>query len=434
MNRKLIFITYLLCICVISCNRSGKPEFQKSIVWDAGEESVEGYRIPGIVVTNKGTVLAFAESRVDYHDETPNHIVLKRSTDGGTKWSPIFYIEKSDGNFWVTHKDMIDPADVADKKEVWTNIAPIADKITGQIFFFYALSEGAVSDKNTQRYTRVFYKCSDDDGITWSDRVEVTDLLNVKEDGSPNVDEQDNRVTDMNGFPCDFHGRAFHMPGPGHGIQLSSGRLLLQIWNRTALGKLDEKQTLVSVPISERKYGICTIYSDDHGKTWKYGSSFGEDLHMNESRMVELDNGDVYVNARYTIGGKDAYRAVAVSRDGGIRWTNARIDEAFPFTDQCDGGLVRLTTSKEGKSRILYSKNESPEGRKNLTVRLSYDEGKTWTISKTVDGGSASYSDLAVLPNKNILLLYETGKNKPLYCARFNIEWLTDGDDTIKKD
>lgn len=415
------------------CSQPAKPVFQKNVVWDSGEEGVEGYRIPGIVVTNKGTVLTFAESRLDYHDETPNHVVLKRSTDGGFTWSPTFYIEKSDGSFWTAHKNRIDPADVANKKEVWTNIAPIVDKITGRVFFFYALSEGEVSGKNTQRYTRVFYKCSDDDGITWSERVEVTDLLNAKKDGSPNVDEQGKWITDMNGFPCDYHGRAFHMPGPGHGIQLSSGRLLLQVWNRTALGKLDEKQTLIPVPISERKYGVCTIYSDDHGETWKYGSSFGEDLHMNESRIAELDNGDVYINARYTVEGRNAYRAVAVSHDGGINWTDARIDEGFPFTNQCDGGLVKLTNHKEGKSRLLYSKNESPEGRKNLTVRLSYDEGKTWPVSKTVDEGAALYSDLAVLPDKSILILYETGKNKPMYCVRFNIEWLTDGNDSINK-
>ena len=430
MNRIItVFASFLVCLCFVTCRQSpetlsSKPLFQKNTVWDSGEEGVEGYRIPGIVVTSKGAVLAFAESRVDYSDETPNHIVLKRSTDEGITWSPTFYIEKSDGNFWAAHQNMIDPADVTDKKEVWTNIAPIADYTTGRIFFFYALSEGAISGKNMQRYTRVFYKYSDDDGLSWSDRTEVTDLLNVKKDGTPNVDEQGNRMTDINGFPCDYHGRAFHMPGPGHGIQLKSGRLLLQLWNRTALGTLDNEQTLVQIPVSERKYGICTIYSDDHGKTWKYGSSFGEDLHMNESRMAESDNGDVYINARYTVEGSNAYRAVAVSHDGGINWTDARIDEGFPFTNQCDGGLVKLTC--EGKSCLLYSNNNSPEGRKNLTVRLSYDDGQTWPVRKTVDEGAALYSDLAVLPDKSILVLYETGKNKPLYCVRFNIKWLTD--------
>lgn len=415
------------------CNPSVKPLFQKNVVWDSGEEGVEGYRIPGIVVTANGTVLAFAESRMTMGDEAPKHIVMKRSTDGGITWSPTIYLEKSDGSFWAIHKEILYPNDVSDKKEVWTNIAPIVDYSTGWIFFFYALSEGEIFGNNIQRYTRVFYKVSDDDGLTWSDRIEVTDLLNVKSDGTPNIDEHGYWVTDVNGFPCDYHGRAFHMPGPGHGIQLSTERLLLQLWNRTALGKLDKDNTFKPIPISERRYGICTIYSDDHGITWKYGSSFGEDLHMNESRMVEMDNSDVYINSRYTVEGNNAYRAVAVSHDGGINWTDIRIDKEFPFTNQCDGGLARLTDSNEDRTRLIYSKNDSPDGRTNLTLRMSYDEGKTWPVNKTVDESDALYSDLAVLSDKTILVLYEKGKNKPMYCVRLNIEWLTDSKDNIKK-
>lgn len=419
----------VVSLCLLSCSSGTPPEFTRTTVWEKEEMDMEGYRIPGIAISSKGTVLAFTEARVDYHDHTPNHIVLKRSTDGGLNWSASIFIEESNGNYWATHKDRIDPLDDPEKKEVWTNIAPIVDETTGRIFFFYALNEGGIGTMNLQRYTRVFYKYSDDDGLTWSERKEITSLLHVTQDGTPNRDDSGDFKRDVNGFPCDYLGRAFHMPGPGHGIQLSTGRLLLQIWNRTALGQIGPDGKATTIPIEKRKYGLSTIYSDDHGETWHYGSSFGVDIHMNESRIVELPDGNVYVNARYVIPGHTAHRATAISRDGGIRWTDVKIDTNFPQTNQCDGGLNKITDPKSGKNYLIYTKNESPEGRKNLTVRLSEDNGKTWPISKTLDPGTVSYSDIAVLPDNSILILYETGKGKPVYCIRTNLEWILDESD-----
>mgnify|MGYP003816862843 CR=1 FL=1 len=423
-NRFIFFLLMQLGVLytVWSCNNPQNEDgFSKTTVWTAGENNMECYRIPGIVVSTKGTVLAFAEERPVCGDEAPKSIVLKRSEDKGKTWSANIYIERCDGSYWKEHPDEVAPEDVADKQEVWTNIAPIVDKITGRIFFFYALSEGAVNGQNLQRYTKVFYKYSDDDGLSWSERLEITGVLNAKEDGSPNKDGNGNRITDVNGFPCDYLGRAFHMPGPGHGIQLTGGRLLLQVWNRTALGTLKNG----AIPVEERKYGICTIYSDDHGKSWHYGSAFGHDgLNMNESRMAELPNGDVYINARYVnmnSGSPDNRRITAISHDKGKTWTDIHIDTNFPLTNPCDGGLV-LFTNKDGEDILLYSKNEAPGRRENLVVRLSYDEGKSWPVVKIVDKGRALYSDLAVLPDHTFLLIYETGKNSPVYCARFTLQ------------
>lgn len=396
----------------------------KSVVWDKGEDGSEGYRIPGIVVTSRGTVLAFAESRITYADDAPKHLVMKRSLDGGMSWSETYYIEKSDGNYWKEHHSEISPFDNPDKKEVWTNVCPVVDKVTGRIFFFYSLSEGTVGEKNLQRYTRVFYRYSDDEGQTWSGRVDVTELLHVKKDGSPNKDKEGRWIPDANGFPCDYLERAFHMPGPGHGIQLSSGRLLLPVWHRKALGSIDG----TTVALHHRQYGLSTLYSDDHGNSWKHGSFFGHDgLNMNESRLVELSTGDVYINARYVNNDpneKNNRRMTALSHDGGVHWTDIRIDENFPLSNPCDGGLIRIKGA-DNKSYLMYTKNESPDGRKNLVARLSPDEGKTWYLVRTLVEGRVSYSDLVFLPDHSVLVLYETGKYQPMYCLKLGAGYLT---------
>ena len=148
-------------------------------------------------------------------------------------------------------------------KENWTNCAPVVDRITGKIFYFYALNDFA--KRNLQRVTKLFYKVSADDGLTWSDRVEITDILNVKKDGSPNKDANGKWILNGEGFPSDYLGRAMHMPGPGHGIQASDGRLILQLWNRTSVQNTIEK----------RRYGVTIIFSDDGGDTLQSGGVVG---------------------------------------------------------------------------------------------------------------------------------------------------------------
>jgi len=414
----------LVLVFGYSCTTDVDEEvvYHRSTVWAVGENGADGYRIPGIVVSGSGTLLAFSEERPLYGDADPKSLVVKRSRDRGISWSDNIYIEISNGEYWRENRDAVHPDDDPIKKEVWTNIAPIVDRETNRIFFFYALSEGKIKDQNLQRYTRVYYKYSDDDGISWSGRKEVTTLLNANENGQPNKDSDGKWMTDENGFPCDYLGRAFHMPGPGHGIQLEDGRLLLQVWNRKALGILDQGE----IPVEDRVYGVSTIYSDDHGESWHFGSAFGQELNINESRMVQLENGDIYMNARYvpTIPGeRNNHRVTAISTDGGVSWGNMQIDEDFPASNHCDAGLAKVVIS-EGKDLLLYSKNESVDGRKNLVVRLSQDQGQSWNISKVLDEGPAGYSDIAVTEDGTVHILYETGKNSPVYCTSFDLNWL----------
>ena len=423
--RRLFCLAVLLfpCLCI-----AAEPFFEESLVWDFKEGGYDTHHVYGFAVTKKGTVLAFSEGREKAKDDNgPKDQLLKRSTDGGRTWGNEIYIERKDGSFWSANGH-------PGVKENWTNCAPVVDKITGNIFYFYALND--FDRRNLQRVTKVFYKVSADDGLTWSDRFEITDILNVKKDGSPNKDANGKWILNAEGFPSDYLGRAMHMPGPGHGIQASDGRLILQLWNRTSVRNTIEK----------RLYGVTVIYSDDHGQTWKFGGFVDHgQAGMNESRLVELENETFYVNARWAMGGL-AYRVVATSLDRTLdKWSTPKQETHLPKSTTVDAGMIRLTSSsKYKKSRILWAKSndfiERPGAhahsyRNSMTVFMSYDEAKTWPLRKLIDPGWANYCDLAVLEDKTILLLWGKGasfEQQKVVCSRFNVEWLTDGKDSLK--
>jgi sialidase-1 len=422
--RNLFYLTALLIPGLIL---GAEPFYEETQIWDFKEGGYDTHHVYGFAVTQKGTVLAFSEGREKAKDDNgPKDQLLKRSTDGGRTWGKDIFIERKDGAYWNAngHPGL---------KENWTNCAPVVDKISGKIFYFYALNDFA--KQNLQRVTKVFYKVSADDGLTWSDRVEITDILNAKKDGSPNKDAEGNWILNAEGFHSDYLGRAFHMPGPGHGIQASDGRLILQLWNRTS----------VRNTIDKRLYGVTVIYSDDHGATWKFGGFVDEGkAGMNESRLVELENGSFYVNARWAMGGL-AHRVVATSLDSRLdKWTTPKQEMGLSKSVTIDAGMIRLTdSSKYNKSRIVWAKCndfiERPGAhahtyRNSMTVFMSYDEAQSWPLQKLLDPGWANYCDLAVLDDKTILLLWGKGtdfEQQKVVCSRFNVEWLTDGKDSL---
>jgi sialidase-1 len=181
----------------------------------------------------------------------------------------------------------------------------------------------------------------------------------------------------------------------------------------------------------------ATIYSDDGGKTWKAGDiavpNTEEFVSPNETAAVELSNGRVMLNVRSP---SKAHRRILVSsKDGATGWSHPEFHPQL-VEPICFGSMVRLS-----RDRILFvnpdnleradGKNEpgTSRDRKNLTVWLSYDEGKTWAVKRSVEAGPSAYADLAVLPDKTILCLYETRGSLTL--ARLTLDWLTDGKDKL---
>jgi Neuraminidase (sialidase) len=352
-----------------------KPLWIHSTVWRQGEASATNHFVYGLAVSNQGTILAFAESRLQHQDDAPHHLVLKRSTDGGLTWGPAQTIEQSIAG------------------ECWANPTALVERNSGRIFLFYVLNEHNSA-------TRVFYRTSDDDGLSWSPRHEVTEPLTA-----------DNP-----------YGWTVFMPGPGHGVQLSNGRLILPLWARKE----------ITLSATERDYGNRLLYSDDQGETWHAGGivPLNRELRNNESRIVELSDGMLLWNARTF---SRNHRAMSLSRDQGMTWSPMVPYTKLPVQYACDGGFVTWANAPGyERAPLLYStiskQRHDPEN--TLQVYLSVDDGNSWPLSKTVHNGPCNYSDIAVMPDGTVVVLYGAGALPQcrsaavsVSCVRFNAVW-----------
>lgn len=256
----------------------------------------------------------------------------------------------------------------------------IVDKETGDLFLFYNYM-----DHNTE--PGVYYlhvMRSSDNGKSWGDAEDITSQITKPE-----------------------WKKDFKFITSGRGIQARSGMLL---------------HTMVNI-----QSGLHLFGSKDHGKTW-----FFIDTPItpgDESKVVELADGRWMINSRVRGSG---LRYVHLSSDEGKSWETAP-DPAL-IDPACNASIIRYTSIEDGydKNRLLFSNAKTKDKRRNMTVRISYDEGKTWSDDKTIYTGGSAYSTLTVLENGEIGLLFEKDSHRENVFVRFTLEWLTDGKDTIE--
>ena len=377
-------------VFLIPC-QAAEPLFEKVDLFEGGKDGYVLYRIPGIVVTKSGTVIAYCEARKNSGSDWDHiDILLRRSTDGGKTWLPRQKLVELDGKFErnpiAVARKFAKPGEIA-----LNNPVAFTDHKTGAVHFLYCVD-----------YGRCFYLKSDDDGQTFTKPVEITATFDK--------------------FRPDYDWKVL-ATGPGHGIQLANGRLLVPAWLSTGTGGNAHRPSVVSV-----------IFSDDHGKTWQRGDIVAreEDVaNPSETVPVELSDGRVMLNIRTEA--KQLLRSVSISADGATKWSKLKFDEGLP-EPVCMGSIIRVPGAK---NRIVFVNPNNPTGRerKNVSARISYDDAKTWPTVKTIEAGPSGYSDLAVAKDGTILCLYERGAGKDMYrtryltVARFNLEWLTDGKD-----
>jgi sialidase-1 len=368
---------------------TGDAMLEKTDLYEVGQEGYLSYRIPAMVVTKNGSLLVFCAARRQVSDWADIDIMVRRSTDGGRTWEP--------------------PRVIARRQDATVdNPVPIVDRLDGAVHFLHQVD-----------YRQCFYMRSDDDGLTFSEPVDITATF---EQFRPEYDW------------------TVLAPGPGHGIQLQSGRLVVPLWLSNGGGK------------AHRPSCVSTIYSDDHGRTWQRGEIvvMSRELTPNpsESVAIELSDGRVMLNIRCESRGYR--RLIAYSPDGATNWSQPEFDEEL-FDPICMASLIRLSSGRGSKgNRILFANPNSGDHseivrlwgsrpRQNTTIRLSYDEGQTWPVAKLLEPGRSGYSDLAVGPDGEIYCVYERGfsadnqlNNRYLTVARLNLEWLTDGDDSLR--
>jgi sialidase-1 len=354
----------LLLVVLAGPTRAAEPV--QVPVFVSGEGGYHTYRIPSVIVTPKGTVLAFCEGRkAGRGDAGDIDLVLKRSTDGGKTWGKAQVV-------WD------------DGENTCGNPCPVVDAKTGTVWLLLTHNlgtdtEAAIVGGKSKGTRTAWVTSSTDDGATWAKPVEIT--KDVKKPGW-----------------------TWYATGPGVGIQLKGGRLLIPCDSKSDGGKVRESHV---------------IYSDDGGKSWKLGGVVGPNC--NECQAVELADGSVVLNMRSFAGNNR--RLVATSKDGGETFSKP-VEDRELVEPVCQASILRLPGEKGG---ILFS-NPASTKREKMTVRLSLDGAATWPHAKQLHAGPAAYSCLTVLPDGEIGCLYERGdKNayETITFARFPRTWLT---------
>jgi len=355
-------------------------------VFTGGIEGHAVYRIPSIIITRQGALLAFCEGRKSISDHSENSIVLKRSTDNGDSWESLRVLAR------MGRDSLNNPESV------------IARDIGRVILFFqcypypsneHRIAPGFVETRWQKwlglRALRSFEMHSDDDGVTWSTPRDITRQV-----------KRPSTVTTI-------------ASGPGIGIQLRRGKhagRIIMPFNQGPWGK----------------WQVYVAYSDDDGETWAMGDVAPDPGpgHANEVQAVELSDGSILINARNQGGTK--HRKIATSADGGQTWTKL-VDDLALIEPVCQGSIIRHSDPLDGERNVLLFANPaSTSARDQGTIRASIDDGETWPLTRIIEPGNFAYSSLAVFPDKTIGCLYEAGTitgYEKIAFAKCSDDWLS---------
>jgi sialidase-1 len=370
--KKLTAILFLLAITTTSICQDYIPVFVSNT------EGHKSYRIPAIIDLPDGALLAFCEGRVhgagDFGDI---NIVMKRSSDGGKTWSPLQTIVDADtlqaGN----------PAPVVDHTD--------PSYPGGRIFLFYNTGnndEAAV--RKGEGLREAWYITSADNGQTWSDAANIT--MQVHRPNQPQFNKAYRFAEDWRSYANT----------PGHAVQFQKGRYRGRIFvaaNHSAGAPQEQSMD----------YKAHGYYTDDHGKTLHLSETVNTPG-SNESTAAEISNSGLLMNSRNQRGDVRA-RIVSFSSDGGATWDTSYFDRTL--IDPVNEGCLLTVRLKKAKSIIAFCNAAHETRRDNLTLRISYDNGKTWKrrilIAKSAGDTEdfTAYSDLVKLGRKKIGVLYE---------------------------
>lgn len=355
LSRNLILVLSLLLTNAVV----GQKSF--NYIFEQGMEGYACFRIPAIITSAKGHLLAFAEARKGSCSDTGDiDLVLRRSTDGGKSWSKMQVI-------WD------------DGENVCGNPAPVLEKRNGIVFLLMTWNLGKDHEREiiagtSEDTRRVFVSQSTDEGVSWSTPKEIT----------PST-----KKTNW----------TWYATGPCHGIQLTkrtgyADRLVIPCDH---------------IEADTKHYYSHVIYSDDLGKTWELGASTPQHQ-VNECSVAEMNSGGLLLNMRnYDRTQKN--RKLSHSTDGGMTWSSLSDDPTL-IEPICQASMISNLKRKK-KHRFYFSNPASQDKRERMMLRSSHDNGENWQGSVLVHEGPSAYSDLVLLKRKQIGILYEGGVKSP---------------------
>jgi sialidase-1 len=318
-----------------------------------GADGVHTYRIPGLATSKRGTLLAVFDLRYENSRDLPGNIDVgvTRSTDNGETWSQTTRVLDYEGS------GVGDPTILVDQE-------------TGRIFVAALWSQGnrawngsgpGLTPQETGQFVLTW---SDDDGITWSKPISITKQVKRPE------------------WRLCFN-------GPGCGIQLRNGTLVIPAQFRNAQG----------VPHS------CFVSSSDHGHTWKISPRC--DARTSESQIVETSSGMLISMRDESRSGQRKWQ-----QWDGTNWSTPWLALPDPV---CQASLLRHPAGK-----LLFCNAADAKRRMRLTVRESSDDGRTWSEGRVIDPKISMYSCMSVMRDGRIALVYEGTQG--LHFARFALE------------
>lgn len=387
--------------------RGGPGAFTEQNLAQDRTEKQFFYRIPALAHLGNGVVLAAWDARPGSSADAPNpnSIIMRRSTDGGRTWSDYSFI--ASGSLTGADGTRGPGGDAARAgKFGYSDPSFVVDEVAGKVFAFFVYSKdtgllhGAWGADDADRAVMgAVVVESSDGGLTWSEPRSVTGVAKSA------VTRETAQAGDIRSV----------FASSGQGIQLKygahKGRLVQQFAG--FVRQADGRETTQAF----------SVYSDDHGATWQRGETVGTD--MDENKVVELSDGRLMLNSRNFA--REGFRKVAYSNDGGRTWGPVTLDRTL--TDpRNNGSITRLFPNAPQGSpdarKLLFTNSNHERDRRNVSARVSCDDGATWSSVRTVRPGFSAYSTATRLDPGRIGILYETGYTASMSFAAFDDAWL----------
>ncbi|MDD4848171.1 MAG: exo-alpha-sialidase [Bacteroidales bacterium] len=356
----------------------------RKLIYAPNDYGSKNYRIPAIITAQDGSLVIATDQRKFNQTDLPEDIdiLINRSTDGGKTWSQPQTIAKGSGK----------------GKGFGDAVLACTNEQNGLICAFVGGDGLWESEVQTGKKIRSYFCKSLDNGQTWSQPIEITDF--IFGEGCTN--------------PVRKKWKASFF-GSGQGLLTSKGRIILVAAIRT-----DESYSLQN----------HAVYSDDNGATWHVSEKASEG--GDEAKVVELTDGSILMSIRH----KGA-RWFNISTDGGETWQPHVSEWNDLQAVACNGDLIRYSSENKGdsKNRLLHSIPFDTEYRKNVSLLISYDEGLTWSLGKSICPFGSAYSSITVLPDATIGAYLEENfdsENYSMYFMNFSLNWLSNGKDSCK--